>query len=51
MVDTFGESNVRILLMPWNVKYAMSLREEFVSLAASQAERFSEFCRRFGISR
>lgn len=37
--------------MPWNVKDTMSLREEFVSLAASQTVPFSELCRRFNISR
>jgi transposase InsO family protein len=37
--------------MPWNVKDTMSLRQEFVSLAAAQDLPFSELCRRFGISR
>ncbi|WP_415914450.1 helix-turn-helix domain-containing protein [Paraburkholderia sp. J67] len=51
MVDTFGQSYARILTMPWNVKDAMSLREKFVSLAASRTEPFSELCRRCSISR
>ncbi|MCP3719170.1 helix-turn-helix domain-containing protein, partial [Paraburkholderia sp. CNPSo 3281] len=37
--------------MPWNVKDTMSLRQEFVSLAAAQSLPFSELCRRFNISR
>jgi transposase InsO family protein len=37
--------------MPWNVKDTMSLREEFVGLAAAQTLPFSELCRRFNISR
>jgi transposase InsO family protein len=37
--------------MPWNVKDTMSLREEFVGLAATQTLPFSELCRRFNISR
>jgi transposase InsO family protein len=37
--------------MPWNVKDTMSLRQEFVSLAAGQTLPFSELCRRFNISR
>ena len=37
--------------MPWNVKDTMSLRQEFVSLAAAQDLPFSELCRRFNISR
>jgi transposase InsO family protein len=37
--------------MPWNVKDTMSLREEFVCLAATRTLAFSELCRRFNISR
>jgi transposase InsO family protein len=37
--------------MPWNVKDTMSLRQEFVCLAAVQTAPFSELCRRFNISR
>jgi transposase InsO family protein len=37
--------------MPWNVKDTMSLREEFVGLAATRTLSFSELCRRFNISR
>jgi len=37
--------------MPWNVKDTMSLRQEFVCLAAEQTLPFSELCRRFNISR
>ena len=37
--------------MPWNVKDTMSLRQEFVSLAAAQSLPFSVLCRRFDISR
>ncbi|MEM5372249.1 helix-turn-helix domain-containing protein, partial [Paraburkholderia azotifigens] len=51
MVDTFGQSNARIPTMPREVKNTMNLREEFVSLAATQALSFSELCRRYRISR
>jgi transposase InsO family protein len=37
--------------MPWNVKDTMSLRQEFVCLAAERTLPFSELCRRFNISR
>lgn len=37
--------------MPWNVKDTMSLRQEFVSLAAERTLPLSELCRRFNISR
>lgn len=37
--------------MPWKVQDAMSVREEFVMLAASEGANRAELCRRFGISR
>jgi len=37
--------------MPWEAKNTMNLREEFVSLAATQSVPFSELCRRYRISR
>jgi transposase InsO family protein len=37
--------------MPWNIKDTMSLREEFVSLAADDTISFSQLCQRFEISR
>ncbi|MEM5290058.1 helix-turn-helix domain-containing protein, partial [Paraburkholderia sabiae] len=37
--------------MPWEAKNTLNLREEFVSLAATQALSFSELCRRYRISR
>lgn len=37
--------------MPWKEVSAMSLRKEFVMLAARQEVNVSELCRRFGISR
>ena len=37
--------------MPWEVKDTMTLREDFVRLAATQAVPFSELCRRFQITR
>ncbi|MGT2470405.1 IS481 family transposase [Paraburkholderia terrae] len=37
--------------MPWEVKDTMTLREDFVRLAATQAVPFSELCGRFQITR
>src|ERR1700756_35676 len=37
--------------MPWEVKDNMTLREDFVRLAATQAVPFSELCGRFQITR
>ncbi|MGE6821308.1 transposase [Pseudomonas soli] len=36
--------------MPWNVRNAMSLKEEFVSLARQPDANIRELCRRFSIS-
>jgi len=40
----------REALMPWNTRDAMSLKEEFVSLAKKPGSNKRELCRRFGIS-
>ena len=37
--------------MPWEAKNTMTLREDFVSLAATRTVPFSELCRRYRISR
>jgi transposase InsO family protein len=37
--------------MPWKERTTMSLRSEFISLAALENVNISELCRRFGISR
>ena len=37
--------------MPWKVRDAMSLRQEFVEFAESPELNFAQLCRRFGISR
>jgi len=58
MVDTcaetwltlFGKQSAGNTTMPWNARDAMSLREEFVSLANHPDANMRELCRRFGIS-
>ncbi len=37
--------------MPWRERSTVSLRSEFVPLAAQGGANISELCRRFGISR